>query len=145
MNNLPTKIVNEDYPGIEKGGSEGASRRVPVSRKFEGRIADLVQELPTGAPIHLSPHGKPRQTEFAGGARMKPNEYRECYTVTHEIPYQIEEGQLKGAHPGTGILQIGRVVWIREHPEQKSSQQRTWAYAEGVGVVSLESSSLAAL
>lgn len=73
---------------------------------------------------------------------MKPNEYRGCYVVTQATPYNVEEGRLKGTHSGTGILEIGRVVWIREHAEEKVSEQQTYAYAEGVGLVSLESSSL---
>ncbi len=73
---------------------------------------------------------------------MKPNEYRQSYTVNEDTPYQVEEGQLKGTHASTGILQMGRVVWIREHSEERAPDQPIRAYAEGIGLVSLAGSLL---
>ena len=73
---------------------------------------------------------------------MKPNEYRESYTVTQDIPFSLQEGQTQGTHSSTGVLEIGRVVWIREHAEENTLEPQTVVYAEGVGLMSLESSNL---
>ena len=73
---------------------------------------------------------------------MKPSEYRECYVLTKDTPYSVEENQHKGTHSSTGLLKIGRVVWIKERLEERASDQCTLAYAEGVGLVTLDPSSL---
>lgn len=70
---------------------------------------------------------------------MKPIEYCESCIVTEDTPYQVEGSDLKGTHSGTGILHLGRVVWIRKSLAEQGPEQRTTAYAEGVGLVSVES------
>lgn len=70
---------------------------------------------------------------------MKPAEYRQPCTITQETPYQIEPGELKGTHSSTGVLQIGRVVWLQHNPEEHAPEHRLSCYAEGIGIVSVES------
>ena len=69
---------------------------------------------------------------------MKPNDYRQPYTITREVPYQVQEGDLKGTHSSSGSLGVGRVVWVREMPKDDEPKQRLLVYAEGVGIVTIE-------
>ena len=73
---------------------------------------------------------------------MKPNEYRQRYTVTEEVRYCAEGSHTQETHASTGVLKIGRVVWIRELSNETPLEQRVLAYAEGVGLVSVKSSLL---
>ena len=68
---------------------------------------------------------------------MKPVEYSESRIVTQDTPYEVED--LKGTHSASGTLYLGRVVWVRKSPEGQSLEQHISVYAEGVGVVKLES------
>lgn len=69
---------------------------------------------------------------------MKPNDFRQPFTIAQEVPYRVQEGDLKGTHSSSGSLAIGRVVWVREMPKDDEPDQRVLVYAEGVGVVSIE-------
>ncbi len=69
---------------------------------------------------------------------MKPNDYRKCCIIIGDTPYQVEGGGSKGTHSATGVLKIGRVVWARLN-EEHAPEQRTSVYAEGVGIVHVES------
>ncbi len=71
---------------------------------------------------------------------MKPAEYSESRIVTEDAPYHVED--LKGTHSDPGMLHLGRVVWGKKSPEGQSPEQRVSVYAEGVGLVSLESERL---
>jgi len=68
---------------------------------------------------------------------VKPAEYSESRIVTEDAPYHVED--LKGTHSDPGMLHLGRVVWGKKSPEGQSPEQRVSVYAEGVGLVSLES------
>ena len=68
---------------------------------------------------------------------MIPAEYSEERVLSQDIPYQVEG--LKGTHAANGILHLGRIVWVRKGTEEQSPDQHVSAYADGVGLVSLES------
>ncbi len=68
---------------------------------------------------------------------MKPVEYCESRIVTEDTPYQVED--LKGTHSDSGILHLGRVVWVRKSFEEQRPEQYISVYAEGVGLVKLQS------
>ena len=69
---------------------------------------------------------------------MKPIEYRRSCIITGETSYQVQQGEPQGTHSAVGVLQIGRVVWARSCEEYAPGQQIS-VYAEGVGVVRVES------
>ena len=70
----------------------------------------------------------------------KPQDYRQERVVTCATSYEVHEGAQKGPHAGSGVLNAGRVVWVKEAPEPAVEQVS--AYAEGIGVISLRSGSL---
>lgn len=59
----------------------------------------------------------------------KPQEYREQRTIRCETRYQVQDGYPKGPQAGSGVLTIGRVVWVRNDPEPASISAT--AFAEG--------------
>jgi hypothetical protein len=65
--------------------------------------------------------------------------YRETCTVTHNVPYRVEKGSLKGARSSAGILSPGRVVWIQKPLEKGTLEHCVPAYAEGIGIISVDS------
>ncbi len=67
---------------------------------------------------------------------MKPAEYSETRIVTQDTPYRVEA--LKGTHAGSGILHLGRVVWTKKSPEEPNLERRILAYAECIGIISVE-------
>ncbi len=71
------------------------------------------------------------------GPRLIPAEYSEPRVVIQDTPYEAEA--LKGTHADHGTLHLGRVVWVKKGTEAQSTDQRITVYAEGVGLVTLES------
>ena len=69
---------------------------------------------------------------------MKPQEYREIYTVMGNTPYQVEEDSIKGLSSDGGVLSKGRVVWVKKQVGKQSQQSLISAYAEEVGLISLD-------
>ena len=69
---------------------------------------------------------------------MKPQEYREIYTVMGNTPYQVEEDSIKGLSSDGGVLSKGRVVWVKKQVGKQSPQSLISAYAEEVGLISLD-------
>ncbi|MGI4830577.1 MAG: hypothetical protein ACRYFU_20620 [Janthinobacterium lividum] len=73
----------------------------------------------------------------------KPQEYRQQRIVSHETQYRADEHLPHGPQAASGVLATGRVVWVRDGaklpPESVVS-----AYAEGIGIVALDSQSLMA-
>lgn len=65
----------------------------------------------------------------------KPQEFREQRVVRTDTRYQVREGAQKGTYSGSGVLTTGRVVWVEQAPA--ASTNTVAAYAEGVGIVSL--------
>ncbi len=72
----------------------------------------------------------------------KPNEYRKTYVVSTDVSYANTNASEKGPHCGEGTLHKGRVVWLENDPQPSDGGVQVPAYAEGVGVVLLASSSV---
>ena len=72
----------------------------------------------------------------------KPMEYREQRTILHDTHYQVDSHFTKGPQAGSGILTTGRVVWIENASTLPVEQSTVTAFAEGIGVVSVEARSL---
>ena len=68
---------------------------------------------------------------------MIPADYTEQRVVTQDVPYHVEG--LKGTHADDGTLHLGRVVWVKKGTEAQNPDQRVSVYAEGAGLVSVES------
>lgn len=69
---------------------------------------------------------------------MKPQDHRESCIVTHDTPYEVAEGQAEGTHPSSGMLHRGRVVWIQRKLSDCHDEESIAAYAEGVGMISID-------
>jgi hypothetical protein len=67
---------------------------------------------------------------------MKPKEYRDLYTLTRNAPYLTSE-------PGTprcgGVLNTGKTVYLKQRVGEKRSRGSVSAYAEGIGVIQIDS------
>ena len=72
----------------------------------------------------------------------KPMEYREQRTILHDTRYQVDNHFTKGPQAGSGILTTGRVVWIENENALPAEVSTVTAFAEGIGVVSVEARSL---
>lgn len=72
----------------------------------------------------------------------KPREYREQRTILQDTHYQIHDHFTKGPQAGSGILTTGRVVWIENESSRPAEGSTVTAFAEGIGVVSVEAGSL---
>lgn len=70
----------------------------------------------------------------------KPQEFREQRVICCETHYEVADGFPKGPQSGTGILTTGRVVWLRN--DRDASEPVTVAFAEGIGVVTVDPQSL---
>jgi hypothetical protein len=67
---------------------------------------------------------------------MKPKEYRELYTLTRNAPYLTGEG----ATPRCGgVLNIGKAVYLQEGAKEKRPSGSVSAYADGIGVILVDS------
>ena len=73
---------------------------------------------------------------------MKPQDHRETCIVTHEISYEVAPGDVKGTHASSGTLYRGRVVWTQKAPNAYVDGEKVSAYAEGVGIVTLDRTSI---
>jgi hypothetical protein len=67
---------------------------------------------------------------------MKPKEYRDLYTLTRNAPYLTGEG---GTPRCGGVLNIGKAVYLQEGAKEKRSSGPVSAYAEGIGVIQVDS------
>ena len=74
----------------------------------------------------------------------KPQELRVQRVLASQTEYQVTDTSRKGPQTGSGILAAGRVVWIQEAFGPESQQGSVPAYAEGIGVVSLDTRCLRA-
>lgn len=70
---------------------------------------------------------------------MKPSQYRETYTLARNAPYQIDDEAYKGTPWNGGVLNIGRVVFLNKQAAEKKPIGSVSAYADGIGVISLDS------
>jgi hypothetical protein len=62
--------------------------------------------------------------------------------ITHETSYEVAPGAVKGTHASSGILGRGRVVWTQKTPGAYAEGEKISAYAEGVGIVTLDRTSM---
>ena len=69
----------------------------------------------------------------------KPREYKEQRVVRCDTHYEVQEGVTKGPFAGSGVLTTGRVVWISSTAPQGELSN---VFADGIGVVSIDSHSL---
>lgn len=76
---------------------------------------------------------------------MKPAEYRHSCTVSKQIPYHVVDTSTKGTQPGVGVLAAGRVVWLNQELTSASGTASVQAFVDGVGVISVDPSSLSAV
>lgn len=72
----------------------------------------------------------------------KPMEYREQRTILHDTHYKVDDHFTKGPQAGSGTLTIGRVVWLQNANIRSAEDSTVTAFAEGIGVVSVEARSL---
>jgi hypothetical protein len=68
----------------------------------------------------------------------RPPDFKTEYILTQSVPYECADEGRKGTHASKGILQTGRVVWLRGDPTEGGSHERVSVYADGIGMVSLE-------
>ena len=67
----------------------------------------------------------------------RPQDFKIEYILTQSVPYKCADEGRKGTHASKGILHTGRMIWLRSDSSEGGSQ-RVSAYAEGIGLVSLE-------
>jgi hypothetical protein len=67
---------------------------------------------------------------------MKPKEYRDLYTLTRNAPYLTGDA---GTSRCGGVLNIGKAVYLQEGAKEKGSNGPVSAYAEGIGVILIDS------
>lgn len=68
----------------------------------------------------------------------RPNQYREVYVVSRNLPYQMIEKLPTGFCASGGVLGKGQRVWMKKHPSKLTSQKDVTAYAEEVGIIQLD-------
>ena len=71
----------------------------------------------------------------------KPQAFQEQTTIQHETAYEVDEAYPQGPQAGTGVLGAGRVVWTEKNIAV-SAELQAKAFADGIGVVSVEAASL---
>jgi hypothetical protein len=67
---------------------------------------------------------------------MKPKEYRDLYTLTRNAPHLTGEA---GTPRCGGVLNIGKAVYLQEGVKEKRSTGPVSAYAEGIGIILIDS------
>lgn len=71
-------------------------------------------------------------------------EYRHRCTVMKDLPYQASDGPERGPQPSVGTLHVGRVVWLDHDLVERSGKVEIRAYAEGIGLVTVDPGALSA-
>lgn len=74
----------------------------------------------------------------------KPSNFKYPFTLARDEPYEVRGDGIKGPHCAKGLLYTGRVVWL-DHPlgESGTDKHIAMCFAEGIGLVEVESSALA--
>ena len=72
----------------------------------------------------------------------KPQEFDDQQIIRHDSPYQVDARFAKGPQAGTGVLSVGRVVWTESEARFAEDDAPVNAFAEGIGVVSVQAESL---
>ena len=70
--------------------------------------------------------------------------YRNAWIISRETPYQVHENHQDAGLGDSGVFQAGRVVWVDGNPDHTPPGGRLAAYADGLGVISLDPSYLRA-
>jgi hypothetical protein len=70
---------------------------------------------------------------------MKPSQYCETYTLAQTAPYLIDDEVYKGTPWNGGVLKFGRVAFLNQQATERRPIGSVSAYAEGIGVISLDS------
>ena len=83
-----------------------------------------------------------RHPQVKEGTMTKPQEFQDQTTIQHETAYQVDEQYPKGPQAGTGVLGAGRVVWTPRQGAMSADQAQAKAFADGIGVISIEAASL---
>jgi len=73
----------------------------------------------------------------------KPDDFRHMYMTVGNMPYEVVEGTPKGSQNAKGSLGIGRVIWLRTTLEEITLGSRVPGYAEGIGIITVDSRMLA--
>ena len=66
---------------------------------------------------------------------MKPKGYSDLYTLTRNAPYLTGEETPRCG----GVLNIGKAVYLQERAKEKKPRGPVSAYAEGIGVIVIDS------
>jgi hypothetical protein len=67
---------------------------------------------------------------------MKPKGYCDLYTVSRNAPYLTSEG---GTPRCGGVLNMGKAVYLQEGAKEKRPGGSVLVYAEGIGVILVDS------
>ena len=73
----------------------------------------------------------------------KPDDFRYTYTTASTMPYEVVEGSAQGSQNSKGSLGLGRVIWLRTTLEEFTSKYMVQGYAEGIGIITVDSRMLA--
>jgi hypothetical protein len=72
----------------------------------------------------------------------RPDRYKETYVLNTDTAYGNTDTAEEDPHAIKGSLQRGRVVWLQNDPPTHVSCTRVTAYAEGIGMVILNTTCL---
>lgn len=73
---------------------------------------------------------------------MKPQEYKDPHVVMQDVSYTVLQDLQDGSLPRTGMLSIGRVVWLPADSEELG-EAKVRAWAESIGEIALSRNYLA--
>jgi hypothetical protein len=73
---------------------------------------------------------------------MHPNEFRHEYVVLADTRFTVPDLLLKGTHSSEGMLEKGRVIWLRDKLRPDFPEHEVSAYADGAGVVIVDAQHL---
>ena len=74
---------------------------------------------------------------------MKPREYSNPHVVMQDVSYTVLQDVKNGSVPRTGMLSIGRVVWLPADGSGALEDAKVRAWAEGIGAIAVSRNSLA--
>lgn len=68
---------------------------------------------------------------------LRPETFQQAFVALQHIPYLCKDGSATEDPLSGGVLGRGQVVWTQKTPETKARPLSVVAFADGVGVVSL--------
>jgi hypothetical protein len=72
---------------------------------------------------------------------LRPATYQQAQVATHDIPYRAVEGS-SNASVLDGMLSAGQIVWTQEPDPAHAKVERTTAFLDGTGLVTLDAQML---